>query len=498
MKASWRFPPFLAWVLLALIFALGLGVRLYRLDTPPLDYHPTRQLHSAIIARGMAAGQVAGLTPQQRQMAVTLQNTEGVIEPQVFERLVAFTYRLTGNLDLRIPRLYAIAFWTLAAVFTTWLAYRLTGWAGALVSGLLFMAWPYGVTASRAFLPEPLMLALIAACLWAADRWLVRHAWGWAIAAGLLGGLAIYVKSTALFIVGPGLAALVLADPRAPRAWRNPQVWVMAALAVLPYLAYLADGLWLHTYLVGQFSQRFFPSMWVDPAFYLRWLSNLARVMPVELLLVAALGALLLPRPYAAVVLAMLGGYVLYGLTLPHHISTHDYYHLPLFIPAALGLAAAAHAVIDRLGKPLWLSRLAVSVVLLAALGLNLYTARTQIKRSPAFDQRAALQEVSAVLPPGAAVAALTDDYGSALKYYAWINPSVWPASSDRTWQASQSNPQAFESLYQSLVAGKDYFVITDLADLEAQIDLKAYLQAHFPVLRRSPGLLIYDLRAQG
>ena len=43
---------FLGFVLLILL-GLGIYIRLYDLTDPPLDFHPTRQLRSAIIARSM-------------------------------------------------------------------------------------------------------------------------------------------------------------------------------------------------------------------------------------------------------------------------------------------------------------------------------------------------------------------------------------------------------------------------------------------------------------
>ncbi len=36
-----------------MLLLLGLGIRLLDLTDPPLDIHPTRQLHSALMARGM-------------------------------------------------------------------------------------------------------------------------------------------------------------------------------------------------------------------------------------------------------------------------------------------------------------------------------------------------------------------------------------------------------------------------------------------------------------
>ncbi len=511
-KPLFERPAFLWWALIGLIFAAGFAIRMFRLEDPPVDFHPTRQLHSALIARGMFYERAGGIETWRREMAVSQWHMEGLIEPQVFERIVAWTYRLAGEPDLRIPRLYAIFFWMVGAVFVTLLANKMVGKGGALVSALFFLLWPYGLIASRAFQPEPLVIAFMAAGLWAAVCWQQRveeqrSRWGWTIAAGLLCGMAIFFKSVAVFFLAPALAVIVLSrrDPRpaaperglpspsrpaaperglpspsrpaapehglpcpsrpaAPEhglpcpVWRDVQVWVLAGLAVLPYAIYHVDGVYLRGYLVGQFSQRFFPEMWLDPAFYLRWISNIRRVVPFEVVLVAGLSAFLMRRPWQrAMLLAMWLGYFLYGMILPHHISTHDYYHLPLFPLLALGLGAAADTLFQAVRGPRWLARLAVTCALLAVLVIGSYEARLVLKRSGAVDQAKTWETVGQSLGPGASVIALVDDYGTGLKYWAWINPALWPTAAEIQWRESTGQKFDFTIFFGDQVAGKDF-----------------------------------------
>ena len=485
------------WLLLAIIFAVGLGVRLYQLDAPPLDFHPTRQLHSALIARGMYYENNASAPAWQRDMAVTEWHTEGIIEPQVFERLAAGTYGLLGRVDLRAPRLYAILFWMVAAGFLVWIALDMVGRGGALIAGLFFLIWPYGVVASRAFMPEPLMIALMVAALWAALRWSVRGGWNWALAAGLLAGLSIYIKSVAVFFLVPALAVLILSRSGLRRTLHDPQTWVMAGLTVMPYAAYALDGIYLRGYLVGQLSLRFFPEMWLDPAFYLRWISNLGRVVPFEMLLVALAGVFLVRRPdWRWMLVAMWVGYFVYGMALPHHISTHDYYHLPLFPLIGLGLGAAAQALFDAFRGPAWLNRLVAAAILASALVINGYDARTTLKRSDTAGQVKIWETVGQALKPGSSVVALVEDYGSALRYYAWINPIIWPTASDIQFRQSVGqNDQGFDQLFASQAAGRDYFVISPLNELDSQPILKQTLESRYTLLLSGPDYRVYDLR---
>lgn len=483
----------LTWMLLALIFAAGLGIRLYDLADPPLDFHPTRQLHSALIARGMYYESEPGVPQNRRDLAVTFWETEGQIEPQVFERLVAWSYEWSGGENLQIPRLYAIVFWMGAAAFVTLLSVELIGWGGALAGVLFFLAWPYGVIASRAFQPEPLMMLFLSAGLWAAVRWERQRAWRWAAASGLLCGMAIYIKAVAVFFIAPALLILVLSHgPR--RALRSAQVWMIVFLAVLPYGLYLLDGVFLRGYLVSQFSQRFFPEMWVDLAFYLRWISNLGRVLPFELLVISIVGVLLVRHAQRRwMLLAVWAGYLLYGLALPHHISTHDYYHLPLLLPVALGLAALGETIFNHLRVPHRLARASVGIALVAVLAFNIYTARTTLKRFDAAGQAQSLADIGQALGPGASVVALVDDYGAGLKYYAWINPTLWPAADDIRWMASQGEILDFAVFFDEQVQGRDYFVASP-DELARQPGLEERL-VHFPLLDGPDGWRIYNLR---
>lgn len=483
------------WGMVALIFIVGLAVRLYDLASPPVDFHPTRQLHSALIARGMYYEHQAGLPAWQRETAVLQWNIEGVIEPQVFERLTAWTYQLAGAEDLRIPRLYAVALWMVAAVFITLIAARIAGKGGALVAALFFLVWPYGVIASRAFQPEPLFIAVVAAGLWAGLRWEERPSWGRAVAAGLLFGLAVYIKAVAVFFVAPALAVLLLARGLR-KAVRNPQVWVIGVLFVLPYVLYLIDGVYLSDYLVDQFSLRFFPEMWLDPAFYLRWISNLERVMPVEIVLVSLLGLAAVRRPaYRALLAAMWAGYLLYGLTLSHHISTHDYYHLPLFPQAALGLAAAGEALFRQLRGPRAAAQALACAALLVALVLNGYEARTQIKRSGAYAQAQAWSAVGEKIGAGASAAALVTDYGVGLKYYGWVNPKLWPTAADIRFRITSGKTFNFEAFFRKQVEGRDFFIVSPLDELELQPELKELLYKNYPLVSQSSEYAIFDLR---
>jgi hypothetical protein len=81
---------------LVLLLGLGLAIRLYDLTDLPLDFHPTRQLLSALKARGMYYQTLTDAPADHRAFAIQQWKVRAAIEPEVVERIVAFTYQFTG------------------------------------------------------------------------------------------------------------------------------------------------------------------------------------------------------------------------------------------------------------------------------------------------------------------------------------------------------------------------------------------------------------------
>ena len=142
------------WVSLAIIFGVGLAIRLYGLTDPPLDFQPTRQLHSALMARGMYYQNLSAIPAWQRQMAVHQWKLEGLTEPPIMEHLVAFGYHLLGGVYLWVARLYSILFWMLGGIALFLLVRDISGSDGAIISLVYFLVLPYAAIASRAFIQD--------------------------------------------------------------------------------------------------------------------------------------------------------------------------------------------------------------------------------------------------------------------------------------------------------------------------------------------------------
>ena len=489
-KTRWAF-----WLAVAFIFLVGAAIRLYDLTDLPLDFHPTRQLHSALIARGMYYENLESAPAWQRETAVQQWHVEGLIEPPVMERIAATAYSIAGDDLFWIPRTYAITFWLLGGFALLMLAKEITDENGAIAALLFYMVSPYAAQASRAFQPDPLMVALIVYALWAIVRWQRSERWLWAILAGVFGGLAIFIKSVAVFPVAFAFAAVVISHKGIKKVWRSPQVWAIAGLAVLPYVLYHIYGIFIVGALQSQFSLRFFPQLWTDPGFWLRWIGKIRLVIGLEIFLAAVLGIFLLREKKDRILLtALFAAYFAYGMVLSYHISTHDYYQLPLVPVAALGLGAVFAAILPKLQGQRWLRTIIVLGVLGAYLVLNAYDVRTTLKKTDYRSKAAFWVKLGEIFTPEDSVIAITKDYGYRMAYWGWRSPTHWKTSADFAVRELAGQDFDMEALFFEEIAGKTKFLVTDKEELALQPLVKELLDENFVLLKDEADYLLYDL----
>jgi hypothetical protein len=487
---------------LLVIFILGFAIRLYDLTDLPLEFHSTRQMLSALKARGMYYQTLPAseVPAEQRSFAIQQWKIRASVEPEIFERIVAFTYQFTGE-KVWIARIYSSLFWLIGALFLFLLARDLTSTDGALVATAFYLFSPYAILASRSFQPDPLMVMLIIIFLWAVYKWSdpspVRRGAGVreAILAGLFGGFAIFIKlPAAFFVIGGGVGAL-LRRGTLRDALKQPQVYVMSVLGILPGAAYVIYGVWVAGYLRQQFGGRFIPALFLSPSYYLGWVSMLNLVIGGAVLTLALLGLFFLEDKKRRFLLGLWAGYALFGLYFNYHISTHDYYSLPLIPIAALSLAPLADWFLAQLAKltpSRWL-RLSAFCLLLSGTLMSLWNTRSQLNSVDYRPETMMWTEIAEKVGENT-LAGLTQDYGQRLAYWGWKNVNSWPTHGDLIYRNDLLGAQRdFESQFEELALTKDFFVVTDFTDLALQPFLEQKL-SQYPIFAEGNGYVIYDL----
>src|SRR5512133_3036048 len=107
-------------ILVTLFLLVSLGIRFIDFKDLPLDFAPTRQLHSLIMARGiyyqMDTPQTNALDPEIRSVGISSGEVQPKVEPTIMEHLAAYTYALLGREWPNAGRLFSILFWVIGGI----------------------------------------------------------------------------------------------------------------------------------------------------------------------------------------------------------------------------------------------------------------------------------------------------------------------------------------------------------------------------------------------
>lgn len=483
-----------------LLFVLGFGIRLVDLTDLPLDFNPTRQLFSAVKARGMYYRFASDVPAWQRQMAIEQWESKADVEPPVIETIVAGMYLLFGE-HLWFGRLVASVFWLLGGLALFGLARRISSKVGAILALSYFLFLEFGVIASRSFQPDPLMIGLVLCSLWAFYRWQEAKSWKWALTVGLLSGMAIFIKNVAVFPLLGAFALVILSTQGLKLAFRDPQVWAVAAITALPTAIYMIDGLYFSKDLDTAMGLRFFPSLWTDPGFYIRWRNIIENTLGLGAFLVALLGiSLAKPGKDRSLLVGTFLGYLFYGFMLSYHISTHNYYQLPLIVFIALSLAMVGKAINEKIteinGHSL-LFRAVFSGILFFWIGSEMWNARVELFRDDFRSEPPLWAALGDKLGHTTPILGLTQDYGNRLAYWGWQRVEEWPTTGDQDLRELAGKSKPFDVIFNERVDGKQYFVVTNFKQFENQPELKDKLFKTYPVIEQNSDYIIFDLQHQ-
>lgn len=483
---------------LVFIFGAALAIRLYDVTDLPLDFHPTRQLVSFIKARGLYyKTQPNGISTWELETAIHFAKLKADIEPTVFENLVAFTYRFTGE-QIWVARVYSSLFWLLGGFFLFLLARDFVSFDGALISTAYYLFFPYAVIGSRSFQPDLLMIMLLLAFWWAFSRWVRFPSWNYAILAGLFGGLAIFIKFSAAFFVIGGALGLFLPRHTLRDMLRNAQVWVIVLLGAVPTVLYLIYGIFIRGDLASQFSGRFVPALLFNPFNYLQWEVKMSMAVGGLFVMLGLLSFFLIKdRTLRIFLFGLWGAYLFFGLFFNYHIATHDYYHLPFIPIVGLSLAPLGDWLFARLTESTtqrW-ARAAVYVILIFGLFSVVWDTRNQMKAVDYRPQAAMWAEIGEYFDDKARIVALTQDYGSRLEYWGWQGSVNWPHGGDAGFVNLRGGVFSFDDLFNRYSSKMSYFLVTDFEEFNRQPQLKERLFSFYPVSSEGDGYLIFDLK---
>jgi hypothetical protein len=477
------------------LFAFGLGIRLYDLTDLPLDFHPTRQLGSAVIARGMYYQHLDTISDEMRNIAVNLWKAREVYEPRILERIVATTYHILGGEYLWVSRIYTSLFWLIGGVALYLLARDMSTTDGAIIAVAYYLFLPFGVFASRSFQPDPIMVSLIILSFLALHYWCKQPTWRRTLIAGVICGVAILVKAVAVFPICGALLGLVLGMRGLRGAISDRKIWIIAGLTLLPAIIYNLFLIPERSVGLFRFFVLSFSELLLDPAFYVRWANLISLHFGFYIIILSLWGVLMFRADSErGMMVGSWVGYVLYGLSLPYQIMTHDYYHLMLVPILGLCLAPPLAAVFHHLSSRRVVWRAAAVGVLLVAVFYKLWAVRVDLARRSYRNKAREWEIIREAIPRDGEVIALTEAYGYQLEYFAMIKVPLWPRQGDINAIGMRGDEFDLEQEFAKRTRDYDYFLVTDSHDFEKQDELQEILYDRYSIYSEGDEYVIFNL----
>jgi 4-amino-4-deoxy-L-arabinose transferase-like glycosyltransferase len=502
---------------LALILALGAGLRLLSVNAAFVDAHAWRQLDTAAMARNFYEGSFFPFDPQ-----VDWGGRHGYLEAEcpLVPALIALLYRAFGFHEI-LGRFVIIGF-SLGLIWCTYrLALALDGRLPVARAAAFLMAMsPAAVFFGRIVIPDTPMVFFTALALVGfvefgregSQRWLALGAAALAV--------ACLLKLPAVF-VGP---AIVTALVRA-RGWAVFRDWRVWAAAIIP-LAITAGWYWrahlvfertgLTMGILGTQAKVYPPyvspgpwpseySKWSTVAllsdfdFYQRMFMRFYHFLLLPAGFVGAIvGAVLWRRGSGPILFAWLVSMIGFVLIAGEVHRVHEYYQLPFVVMGAVTFGVAARPLFDgdwlrstvgQGGRGIVASAATVVVLGLASFYASSVTQAYFAPRGGAERMRQAGRAIDAVTADND-LAVVVDDYGimsPILLYFAHVKG--W------SFDPGDVRPEVIDNLRG---LGARYFVSTQWSEVKrTRPDAAAFLERYreVPLPGAPADTLMFDLR---
>ena len=496
---------------LLLMLVLGLSVRLVHITALPYDFHVDRQYFDALRAQADYDNDTGAPALLRREADANVAD-EGALEPPIMQQLAVWGYEIDGHEDLTIAFVEAAVIWVIGAIFLYLLVARLLSLTAAFVAAAFYLFAPFGVAASRAFMPDPLMVTMAVLAVYVAMRYHQAggRRRGLLAASFIAAAAAIWVKPMAVFVVVPAFAAFELSAKGWRRAALSP-----ALLAFLVGAGAPPGAFYLYEYLSGSFQKGagtvLSASIFLHVSFWHGWIENADTVLrvgpwiPGEAVIVLSFIAVLVSRqPTRTLLLALAAGYFALGVVFATHIYNHDYYSLPLIPIVAIALGSLGSWALDRLHawRPVLAKATPAAMVVAfaayagysgGALYNNFSTPQPQVP-SVTLDRH-----IGGVVDHSTRVMFLAQNYGLTVAYYGCMTAEThWPNSSDLASEkllghGTLSVPAQMDQIVTRF--HPQWFVITWPSQLRLQPKLPPFLEEHFVLAAHGSTYWVYDLR---
>jgi hypothetical protein len=520
--------PAVQWIIIGFLLITAFVIRLHHINRPLLDFQPIRQYMLAHHTRSYYYEGLESIPEWKKQMARINKERMGFqLEPRILEHIVVFGYRMLGGEYLWIPRVLSSVFWIIGGVFLYLIAKKILSPDAALFSIAYYLFLPFGISASRSFQPDPMMIMLLLFSIFMILRYYEQPSFLRLVPAIFVSSLPMLIKPYSIFLIFGAFISIAIYREGIRKLFTNRNFLMFIFLSPLPGAAYYLSGMLTPDAFLQEHAQAtFLPHLLLRPYFWKDWLAMIARVVGLIAFTGALLGVFMVRRLPRFFLIGLWAGYFIYGLLFTFHIHTHDYYQLQFIPVVALSLGPVGALIFSSK------KRIILAVLFLVSIfgtGLSLsYVQEKDYNRSylkylgyvvginPQFykfviedfeKELKIAEEIGEIVNHNTNTLFLTSDFGRSLTYHGELSGLPWPTSvsfQERRDRGIKSPPkeELFNRRYFTIRAHAkfirytpDFFIITDFEEFKRQPDLKKFLTANFPIIAQNDDYLIFDLR---
>lgn len=474
------------YVCLAIILALGLAVRLYKIDSPIADWHSWRQADTAAVSRNFIKEGFNPFYPKGDDMSGIAENP--IPNPGRFRfvefpiyNIAVYPFYLFFGVSDKYSRLVSVLFSLGSLIFIFLIAKRYLNTATALMAALIFALLPYNIYFSRTTLPEPTFVLFALGMVYFVGSWIDKNSRRNLLLAFTFTATAFLIKPWAAFFAPPLLYEVIKKEGGVLKIFKRRYI-LFAFFALLPFafwrlwMLQQPEGIPASNWLLNGDGIRFRPAFWW-------WL--VSERMGHEILAVTGFALFvvgLLSRPFKGsyfLHLWVLSMFLYFSIFATGNVR-HDYYQIP-FIPIAVIMMAFGFANLIR-GFDNFIPRFWTILMALFLLPLTFYFGWTQVKglyqiNNPAIVE--AGKEADRILPKNARV---VTPYNGDTAFLYQTNRAGWPVTAlplaqltskyDVSYYISTSKDAktAWVMRHYNLLRNEPDYVIADLNDVKAPL----------------------------
>jgi hypothetical protein len=488
--------------ILIVMFLTAVGIRVYGITNIPMNYHPVKQYRSALTARAMYYSKLVDITDLDKQTAIASLEYIGYLGPPVVDFIAASAYLIYGSEALWLPKLFSVIYWTIGGIFLYFIARRMMNFDAAIISTAIYLLLPFGVLSSQSFQPDPLMIMFMIISLYLIIIFHSEPTTKKLFFAAFISAASILIKPVSLFIIfGAYLGLQIHYRGLNRNLLRDRYLVIFSLITVIPTALYYGFGMIYTTTLDQQAQKSFLPQLLIQFNYWDGWLKRIKIAVGFDVFIGSMLSMFIFPNSWQKkFVFGMWGGYIVMCLVFSYTISTHDYYHLPLFPIAALSFGPTVTMFFYKLRQQtnMWYMELGVWIILIVALFLSAGVTVQAVQRLPDYhNETLTAGDIGEAVSHSTRTIMLAPYDGKPLMYYGKLAGKHWPywydIRDEKLWDVKDMLPAERMGMLATDM-NPEFFIVTDIEELENQKDLKEYLDETYPVFAHKPEYIIYQI----